>query len=125
MIPPKSLSADMAKALRVASIVAAQHLMPNEAVLFRSTRGQAGESRARLEFYWLLHTACGMSLSRVGKVTSGRDRSTVSAGVRRIEDALSDRDYRLRMERLAELAREVVELGAMQDEATEKILRAR
>lgn len=120
---PTSVSPDMAKALRVASIVAAAHLLPSETVLFRTTRGGAGESWSRLELYWLLHTACGMSLTGVGRVLGGRDKSTVKNGVERVENALCDPGYAHRMERLAALCKELVGIGACQDEATDRVLR--
>jgi len=114
-------SPDMAKALRVASIVAGQHLMPNEAVLFRSTRGGEGEAPARHELAYLLHTACGMSLNRVGQVLR-RDRSTISYAVRVVEESLEDFGRAARMERLSALTKEAVAIGALADEAAEKLI---
>lgn len=110
-----SVTPDMAKALRVAAIVAAVHLRPTEPV-FRSTRGGEGEAHQRQETQWLLHTACGMSLNRVAKVM-GRDRSTISYANKQVEEALTDPGYAHRMERLAVLCKELVAIGAMQDEA--------
>lgn len=133
----RSVSKDMAKALRAASILAAQRLMPTEKVqaiaglpmaipaahLFRKTRGNAVESKIRCELYWLLHTGCGMPLTRVGAVITKRDKSTVASGVAHIEEAMSDPGYAHRMERLAALAREAVAVGELEDEATAALLK--
>ena len=109
-------SPDHNAALRVAAIVGALFLMPPE-VLFRSTRGGAPEAYARLIFYWTMHVGAGMSLSRVATAAAGRDRSSVSSGVRRIEEQMSDPGFSTFMEKLAALARDVVEMGALQDDA--------
>jgi chromosomal replication initiation ATPase DnaA len=112
-----ALNADRAAALRVASIVAAQRLMAPEA-LFRATRGGEAEARARQELAYLLHTACGMSLNRVGAALK-RHRTSVSHAVRQIEESLGDGESGRahRMERLSALAKEAVALGALEDEA--------
>lgn len=102
-------------ALRVAQLVAGLWVMPAE-TLFRATRGGGAESHARHELYWLLHTACGLSIERVGEAL-GRRKDTVSHGVKKIEDALDDDGYAFRMERLGALAAEYVAIGALQDEA--------
>lgn len=123
MTAPRSLrpdaAADKAAARRVASIVAANWDMPYEGVLFRKTRGGAIEARARLELYWLLHAGCGMTFARIGAALSRRDKSTIKSGVEQIEEALAD-GYAHRMERLAALAKELVAIGALQDEALAK-----
>lgn len=109
---------DKAAALRVASLVAGQWLMPNEAVLFRETRGGVAEAKARHELVYLLHVGPGISLNRIGKAL-GRDRSSVSYAVRAVEDSLEDAGRAHRMERLAAIAKELVELGALFDRALE------
>lgn len=116
-------SADRFAALRVAHFVAALYLRPVEGI-FRGTRGQEDEARARQEVAYLLHTACGISLNRVGKAL-GRDRTTVSYAVRQIEDARTDPrfpGYDARLERLSELVADFVALGAAEDEATQKLV---
>lgn len=120
MTAPRSVSPDMAKALRVAAIVAAVRLRPTEPI-FRSTRGGEGEARQRQEVQWLLHTACGMSLNRVAKVM-GRDRSTISYANQQVEDELTEPGYAHRMERLAALCKELVAIGELEDDATAKAL---
>ncbi|HRE45178.1 MAG TPA: hypothetical protein PKY87_14575 [Terricaulis sp.] len=114
------ISPDMAAALRAASIVAGQHLMPNEAAIFRATRGAPAEALARQEVAYLLNTACSLSINRVCKAL-GRDRSTISYSLARVEEALSEPDYASYMERLSGLVREAVQLGALRDEALAKL----
>jgi hypothetical protein len=115
-----AIAPDMAKALRVAGIVGAAHLIPAEN-LFRTTRGGEREAEARQQFQWVLHTACDLSLNRVGKVCR-RDRSTVSWAVKRVEESLSDPGRAAWLERLAVLAKELVSIGALHDAAVAKLL---
>lgn len=125
MSAPTPMTPDYAAALQCASIVGGQHKMPNEAVLFRRTRGVGAESWARLELYWLLHAACGLSLNAIGRALAGRDHTTISSGVKRIEEAMSDDDYRRYMEGLGELAKKAVALGALREAAMAKLLARR
>lgn len=112
---------DRAMALRVAAVVGAVNLIPPE-WLFRTTRGGEGEALARHELAYLLHTACGLSLNRIGAVL-GRDRSSVSYAVRAIEEGLDDTGRAERMERLTKIARELVEIGAAQDGAIASLVK--
>ena len=112
---------DRHASLRAASIVAAQHLMKNEAVLFRATRGDGAESLARHELVYVLHVGAGLSLNRVAKALK-RDRSTISYAVRMVEESLDDAGRAVRMERLVTLAKEAIELGAMHDRVLEELI---
>ncbi len=76
----------------------------DETLLRGPTRGRAHVARARQVAMYLAHTACGLSLSDVGRLFE-RDRTTAAHACRLIEDAREDDDFDRAVDLLASGAR--------------------
>tara|TARA_B100000749_G_C18112360_1_gene336379 strand:- start:84 stop:464 length:381 start_codon:yes stop_codon:yes gene_type:complete len=76
--------------LLVELVARATHIRKDS--LFKTSRGEAAEARARQIAMYLAHVALGCSLTKVGRFF-GRDKTTVAYAIRIVEDLRDDPEF--------------------------------